>query len=72
MRDYCMLLLDKNQAMRAGEYCDAHSTPLPSSVADQLHLTDKLFERESVMAPSPPQCSWLMSFTRALRPARGG
>ncbi|KAL4972978.1 S-adenosyl-L-methionine-dependent methyltransferase [Aspergillus desertorum] len=70
MRDRCMLNLTKEQVDLVGEYCSSHSSPLPHSVQAQLTLTDKLSSDESVMAPSPSQCAWLMSFARALRPKR--
>ncbi|KAL4956621.1 S-adenosyl-L-methionine-dependent methyltransferase [Aspergillus filifer] len=70
MRDRCMLNLSKEQVLLTGEYCSSHSTALPKSVEEQLRLTDELSSDESVMAPSPSQCAWLMSFTRAVRPRR--
>lgn len=71
MRDACMIPMNKSQVGSAGTYCDTYSSALPASVAAQLELTDKEFDHEAVMAPSTPQCSWLISFTRALRPTRG-
>lgn len=71
MRDACMIAMTESQVASAGAYCDTHSSALPASVAAQLEFTDKEFEHEAVMAPSTPQCSWLISLTRALRPTRG-
>ncbi|KAF9887241.1 hypothetical protein FE257_010369 [Aspergillus nanangensis] len=70
MKDTCILPLNKSQAARAGDYCTQHSAVLPSSVAEQARLTEKLFPDLADMAPSNPQCSWMMSFTRVLRPSR--
>jgi hypothetical protein len=70
MRDACMLPFTKEQITRAGEYCAKNSSTLPVSVLEQIKFTDKLHKDEVVMAPSESQCSWLMSFTQALRPKR--
>jgi hypothetical protein len=70
MRDFCMIPMTKSQVGLAGGYCDTYSSVLPASVADQLEFTDKEFDHEAVMAPSTPQCSWLIGFTRTLRPDR--
>ncbi|KAL3430006.1 hypothetical protein BDV09DRAFT_189643 [Aspergillus tetrazonus] len=65
-----MLNFTKEQVVLVGEYCSSYSSPLPHSVQEQLTLTGKLSSDESVMAPSPSQCAWLMSFARALEPKR--
>ncbi|KAI9372464.1 S-adenosyl-L-methionine-dependent methyltransferase [Aspergillus egyptiacus] len=70
MRDRCMLSLTKPQVHQAGSYCSNHSTSLPQSIEEQLRRTDALSSAESIMAPSPAQCAWLMGFARALNPAR--
>jgi hypothetical protein len=70
MRDACMLSFTKEQIITAGEYCANNSSALPVSIREQIKFTDKLHKDEVVMAPSESQCSWLMSFTQALRPKR--
>jgi protein-L-isoaspartate O-methyltransferase len=65
-----MLPFTKEQITIAGEYCAKNSSTLPVSILEQIKFTDKLHKDEVVMAPSESQCSWLMSFTQALRPKR--
>ncbi|KAF7597142.1 hypothetical protein BBP40_009480 [Aspergillus hancockii] len=70
MRDRCMLSFTKEQLTSVGEYCTLHSSPLPKSVEEQCRVTDERSQDEVVMAPSPAQCAWLMSFALASRPRR--
>ncbi|OOQ90410.1 putative O-methyltransferase [Penicillium brasilianum] len=70
MRDTCMLPFTKEQITMTGEYCRKKSSTLPVSILEQIKFTDQLHKDEVVMAPSESQCSWLLSFTRALRPKR--
>ncbi|KAI1977170.1 hypothetical protein LOZ53_001736 [Ophidiomyces ophidiicola] len=70
MRDSCMLSLTKEQVVTAGDYCEAHSSSLPSCIIKQIEFTDSLSKDEAVMAPSPAQCAWLMSITQMLAPTR--
>jgi hypothetical protein len=72
MRDSCMLSFTKEQVGLAGDYCETCSSPLPSTILDQIQITDRMSNDEVVMAPSPAQCSWLISLARMLRPDRGG
>ncbi|EAW15303.1 O-methyltransferase [Aspergillus clavatus NRRL 1] len=70
MRDACMLPFTKEQIVTTGDYCEAHSSTLPAPILAQIQFTDKLSKDEVVMAPSPAQCAWLMSFTQVLAPKR--
>ncbi|KAJ6113571.1 hypothetical protein N7523_006888 [Penicillium sp. IBT 18751x] len=70
MRDACMLPFTKEQIVTTGDYCEAYSSKLPTSILEQIHFTDKLSQDEVVMAPSPSQCAWLMGFTQSLAPKR--
>ncbi|KAL4756176.1 O-methyltransferase [Aspergillus foveolatus] len=57
MADHCMLNFTKEQVVLVGEYCSSYSSPFPHSVQEQLTLTGKFSSEESVMAPSPSQCT---------------
>lgn len=70
MRDICILPFTKDQVVVASDYCQEHSTALPPAILEQIEVTDKLSKDEVVMAPSPAQCAWLLSFTQVLAPSR--
>jgi hypothetical protein len=70
MRHACMLPFTQKQIITTGDYCEAYSSKLPTSILEQIHFTDKLSKDEVVMAPSLSQCSWLMGFTESLAPNR--
>jgi hypothetical protein len=65
-----MLPFTEKQIVTTGDYCEAYSSKLPTSILEQIHFTDKLSKDEVVMAPSLSQCSWLMGFTQSLAPNR--
>jgi hypothetical protein len=71
MKDLVIVPLNKKQVLRAAEYCEEYSVPLPPMLKEQLRVTEELSKEESIMAISASQCAWLMSFAQVLRPARG-
>ncbi|KAL4919688.1 S-adenosyl-L-methionine-dependent methyltransferase [Aspergillus aurantiobrunneus] len=70
MKDLVIVPLNKKQVFQAGKYCQDHSNRLPSSITEQLRITEQLPGDESIMAISVSQCAWLMSFAQVLRPHR--
>jgi caffeoyl-CoA O-methyltransferase len=71
MKDLTIIPLRKDQVLEAGKYCESNTFKLPKVLKEQLEVTEMLSKDESIMAISPSQCAWLMSFTKVLRPSRG-